>query len=104
MASTSQPTWRNHFVPESYLANFVDGTGRVLRTFKPPTGTLHERRYAPKFTGYQEDLYSIERDFEIGPRGRTDRIEQEVFGPIDNFRSARTAEAHSDGSQRFESD
>ncbi len=84
MTPRTQATWRNHFVPESYLANFVDGTGKVLRTFKPPSGVLHEQRYAPRSTGYQEDLYSIEQDFEIGPRGRTDRIEHDVFGPIDN--------------------
>lgn len=31
MTSTIQPTWRNHFVPESYLANFVDETGKVCQ-------------------------------------------------------------------------
>jgi hypothetical protein len=84
MTTTSKPTRRNHFTPEFYLSNFVDETGKLLRTFKPPTGELHERRFAPKATGYQEDLYSIERDSEIGPFARPDRIEMEVFRPIDD--------------------
>lgn len=71
-------------MPEFYLSRFADESGRVLRTFKPPSGALHERRFAPRATGYEEDLYSIEPESSILSGGRPDAIETEFFGPIDN--------------------
>jgi hypothetical protein len=71
-------------VPEFYLRRFVDAEGKVLRTFKAPSGVLHERRYPPKATGFQEDLYSIEPETTNHRVRRPDRIDVDFFGPIDN--------------------
>lgn len=82
--ATAGPARRHHYVPEFYLRRFVDAEGKVLRTFKAPSGVLHERRYPPKATGFQEDLYSIEPETINHRVRRPDRIEVDFFGPIDN--------------------
>lgn len=74
----------HHYVPEFYLRQFCNEHGHVVRTFKGPDGNLHERAFTPKKIGRQRDLYSIQ---DAGPGfsvARTDVIETDVFGPIDN--------------------
>lgn len=77
-------TWRTHYLPQSYLRQFCGHDGRVLRTFRGPDDKLHERRFPPKATGYEPDLYSLVSASPLLPVQRQDLIETEVFRPIDH--------------------
>lgn len=74
----------HHYVPEFYLREFCNDDGQVTRTFKGPDGKLYERAFTPKKVGRQRDLYSIQDAGPGFPVTRTDVIETDVFGPIDN--------------------
>jgi len=74
----------HHYLPEFYLRHFCNGAGQVTRTFKGPDGRLYERAFTPRKVGRQRDLYSMQN---AGPGfsvARSDVIETDVFGPIDN--------------------
>lgn len=77
------PTARNHYLPKFYLERFCDASGRVLRTFKGPDNELHETRFAPKATGFEEHLYSLLDAGLLLREPRIDVIERDVLGPID---------------------
>lgn len=74
----------HHYLPEFFLDQFANDDGLVTRTFKGSDGKLYEGAFTSKKIGRQRDLYSIQ---DAGPGfsvARTDVIETDVFGPIDN--------------------
>jgi hypothetical protein len=84
-------TWRNHYLPQAYLRKFCDDSGTVLRTFRGPDDVLRSRRFAPRATGYEEDLYTLADAGGVFRGARPDAIETDVFGPIDD-KGARALE------------
>jgi hypothetical protein len=84
MAQDRDITRKNHYLPESYLLHFANPGGRVLRTYLGPDGKLHEGRFSPSATGFEQDLYSFQPEPLTGPSSTSDVIERQVFGPIDH--------------------
>jgi hypothetical protein len=76
--------WRNHYLPQAYLRKFCDDSGTVCRTFRGPDDLLREKRFAPRATGYEEDLYTLVDAGGVFRSQRPDAIERDVFGPIDD--------------------
>lgn len=85
------PTARNHYLPQFYLRQFCDRSGKVLRTFRGTDDLLHEKRFVPKGTGYELDLYTLNGGGALFPARKPDLIERDVFGPIDNNGAAAFA-------------
>jgi len=81
--TVNNPTGRNHYLPQAYLRRFCDASGKVLRTFLGPDDRLHEKRFVPKETGYERDLYSLKGAGILGTSPEPDQIEKKVFGPVD---------------------
>jgi Protein of unknown function (DUF4238) len=74
----------HHYLPEFYLRRFCNDDGQVARIFKGPDGTLYDGAFTPKKIGRQRDLYSIQDGGPGFSVARTDVIETDLFGPIDN--------------------
>ena len=78
------PARKHHYLPCFYLKQFADNSGRVLRTFLDPRGQLREARFSPRQTGFETDLYSLAAESPLVSAPRSDGIETDVMGPIDN--------------------
>ena len=53
-------TWRHHFLPQTYLAEWCDASGRVLRYIRVgPDRHLHSRRVPPRSIGFDKDLNTL---------------------------------------------
>lgn len=77
-------TTRNHYLPQFYLRSFSDSDGKVVRTFCWEDRSLEERRFAPKATGFERDLYTVWPTTLSANTEKLDIIEQEILSPIDN--------------------
>jgi hypothetical protein len=75
---------RNHYLPQAYLRRFCDASGKVLQTFLGPDDKLHEKRFVPKETGYEWDLYTLKGAGILTSSSESDDIEKKVFGPVDD--------------------
>jgi len=84
VSRVGNPASRNHYLPQFYLRQFCDRSGRVFRTFRGTDDALHEKRFVPKATGYERHLYSLVDAGLLFPAKQPDQIEREVFGPIDD--------------------
>lgn len=80
----SKPAKKHHYLPKFYLKQFADSSGMVLRTFLDQHGTLREDRCRPRSTGYEVDLYSMEKEAVFFSEPRKDAIEVDVLSPIDS--------------------
>ncbi|WP_173984055.1 DUF4238 domain-containing protein, partial [Magnetospirillum sp. SS-4] len=65
---------KHHFVPQFYLNAWCDADGKVLY-FRRRNGLVVSRRIPPKYTGYEDRLYSLNRV----PAEHQQIIEREFF-------------------------
>jgi hypothetical protein len=84
MTSDHNPARTHHYLPRFYLNEFVNPAGKVWRTYLGPDGQLHEHAHAPKGTGFEEDLYSLEREIAYEQSPRSDAVETDILQPIDD--------------------
>ena len=89
--------WRHHYNPEFYLRQFIEPTGKVLRTFLGPDGQLHEASFFPRSIGYEEHLYSLGQERTDRPAPRSDLIETDVLGQVDNEAATAMRKMIADG-------
>jgi hypothetical protein len=70
---------KNHFVPQFALEYWAEGDGKVPY-FSRHRGRVNCGRLAPKFTGYDDDLYA----FRHVAAERRHAVEQRFFSPLDS--------------------
>jgi hypothetical protein len=70
---------KNHFVPQFALSYWQEGDGKVPY-FSRHRGRIVLDRCAPKYTGYEDDLYA----YSEVPEERRHDVETKFFSPLDN--------------------
>jgi hypothetical protein len=70
---------KNHFVPQFALSYWQEGDGKVPY-FSRHRGRIVLGRCAPKYTGYEDDLYA----YSEVPEERRHDVETKFFSPLDN--------------------
>jgi hypothetical protein len=76
---TRQAVMKNHFVPQFALSYWEESDGKVPY-FSRHRGRIVPGRCAPKYTGYENDLYA----FSEVPEGRRHDVDKKFFSPLDN--------------------
>ena len=71
---------KHHYIPQFYLRNWADSDGRVICYKRVPTGRLVHDQVAPKSTGYEEDLYTLDHL----PAGIRQAIETYITADVDD--------------------
>ena len=67
---------KHHYVPQFYLRQWADARGKLVRYYRPHKAVVATRT-APKSTGYEEGLYSLEG----ASPGRRNAIEKDFMAP-----------------------
>ena len=80
-----EPSRRHHYTPQFYLRQWASGSDRCVWQYTRQTsGSIKEKRVAPKATGFREDLYTVERVGISLPADQPDIIEKTVMSRVDN--------------------
>lgn len=67
---------KHHYIPQFYLREWADASGKLVRYYRPHKKVVATRT-APKSTGYEEGLYSVES---TAPEHRN-AIEKDFMSP-----------------------
>lgn len=70
---------KHHFIPQFALSYWQESDGRVPY-FSRRAGRIVIDRSAPRYTGYDDDIYS----FKHVPEERQQDVETKFFSPLDN--------------------
>ena len=89
--STNAPrrdSQRHHFVPQFYLREWYSpGGDHFFLYIRDSRGQLQFRRRPSKAAGFEPDLYAINPDGVNFQRGKSYRLEDDFFGPLDDAAS-----------------
>ena len=74
---------RHHYIPELLLKVWAETTlDKKVEVFRLDLAGIPSKRYSPKHTGYEKDLYALTHDQVAGLKKQ--HVETEVLKSVDN--------------------